>query len=70
MGRASTCYRQLGERRFCYGKIMSAYVREGTPSKWRVVGQVCTRCYDFSPASRSADSAGAASGAGSGGSSA
>ena len=69
MGRGYTCYEGIAGNRRCYGKIMNAYVREGTPSKWRVVGKVCNRCYDFSPASGSAASAGAAAGAGSAGSS-
>ena len=62
MGRGYTCYEKIADGRRCYGKVMNAYVREGTPSKWRVVGQVCNKCYAFSPLSGS----GAGSGAGSG----
>jgi hypothetical protein len=70
MGRPPRCWGLTADRRVCRGKVLNAYVREGTPSKWRVVGRVCNVCYVFEPASRSAGSSGAASGAGSAGSSA
>ena len=70
MGRPPRCRHRTADGRPCRGKVLNAYVREGTPSKWRVVGTVCNVCYAFSPASRSAGSSGAAAGAGSAGSSA
>ena len=62
MGRGYRCFKKVAEGRFCYGKVMNAYVREGTPSKWRVVGQVCNRCYAFSPAPPLPSGSGASSG--------
>lgn len=62
VGRGYMCYRKNPEGRWCRGKIINAYVREGTPSKWRVVGKVCNRCYSFSPLSPSASGSGAAAG--------
>ncbi len=29
------------------GRVINAYVRLGSPSKWSVIGEVCVDCGDF-----------------------
>ncbi len=49
MGRSSHCWSEGTDSigRFCRGKVVNAYVRLGTPSKWSVIGRICTTCGDF-----------------------
>ena len=49
MGRGRYCWNRAPGGLWCRGRIVNAYVREGTPSKWRVVGKVCNKCYAFNP---------------------
>jgi hypothetical protein len=34
---------------YTFGRIVTAYVRLGTPSKWIAVGKVCADCKAFFP---------------------
>lgn len=51
MGRGYVCWRKPPDKPRCRGRVINAYVREGTHSKWRVVGKVCNKCYAFYPLS-------------------